>query len=280
MDKLKHVRVEKKENGVTEVILCQPEKYNSMNGEFFTEIHKVFTNLDQDSSTNVILLWAEGKMFTSGLDLKFATFLVTSKFKILTIDKGTQLENSLKLYNLVQEWQNAFTIISKNKKPVIAAIHSNCIGGGVDLITSCDIRLCTKDAKFSVKETKLAIVADLGTIQRLTRIVGKGATNELVLTGDDINSKRALEMGLVNHIYENQEELLKEARKMATSIASNSPLVVQASKKMIAYSEEHSIEDGLKYVALWNSAFLKSEDLQEAFISFMQKRPPKFKNRL
>lgn len=181
---------------------------------------------------------------------------------------------------MVLEWQNAFTAIAKNKKPVIAAIHGNCIGGGVDLVTSCDIRLCTKDAKFSVKETKLSIVADLGTIQRLTRIVGKGATNELVLTGDDIPSKRALEMGLVNRVFENQEELLQEARKMAKSIASNSPLVVQASKKMIAYSEEHSIEDGLNYVALWNSAFLKSDDLQEAFMAFMQKRQPKFKNRL
>jgi enoyl-CoA hydratase/carnithine racemase len=163
---------------------------------------------------------------------------------------------------------------------VISAIHGVCIGGGVDLVTACDIRLCTKDTKFSVRETKIAIVADLGTLQRITRICGRGFTREIALTGDDIEASRAYHFGLVNQVYENQEDLMIGARKMANNISSNSPLVVQGTKHILEYSEDHTVEEGTKYTALWNSAFLKSDDLKEAIMSFMSKKKPVFKNRL
>lgn len=150
----------------------------------------------------------------------------------------------------------------------------------MDLITASDIRLCSRDAEFSVAETKLAIVADLGTLQRLSTIVGKGVTREMILTGEPINSDRAESIGLVNKVYPDQESLLKGAREMALKIAKNSPLVVQGAKKLLNMSENLSIEESLEMVAIWNSSFLRSEDLTEAIKAFMTKTEPNFKSKL
>eukprot|EP01080_Neovahlkampfia_damariscottae_P003130 gene3130-5446_t len=273
MQDLKHFRVERNENGVTEVILSRPKKLNSMTPLFFDECKTIFDTLDKDEKTNVVLIWAEGKMFTAGLDLQSASSLFTKNY-------GSQATTASVFLEAVRRWQSAFTAIAKCKKPVISAVHNYCIGGGIDLITACDIRLCSADAKFSVRETQIAITADLGTLQRLTKIIGKGYAMEMSLTGSDYTSVHVSKFGLVNNVFETKEELLKEARRMASIISSNSPLVVQATKHILDYSSEHSVAEGLEYVALWNSAFLRSEDLNEAIMSFMQKKTPKFKNRL
>ena len=160
---------------------------------------------------------------------------------------------------------------------MIAAVHGACIGGGIDLITACDIRLSTADAKFSVRETKIAIVADVGTLQRLPRIIGRGLTAELALTGKDITGEEARRMGLVNHTYESADALHAAAMEMAREIAENSPLVTQGVKQVLRYGEYKSVDDALEYVAVWNSAFLTSNDFTEAINAFMQKRKPIFK---
>lgn len=148
------------------------------------------------------------------------------------------------------------------------------------MITASDIRLCTEDATFSVAETKIAIVADLGTLQRLSSIVGKGIAREMIFTGEKINSTVAEHVNLVNKVYKDKEELLNNARKMANEIADNSPFVVQAVKKLLNMSERQTIEDSLETLALWNSSFLHSTDLMEAIKSFMIKKKPKFRNLL
>jgi enoyl-CoA hydratase len=147
------------------------------------------------------------------------------------------------------------------------------------LITACDIRLASREATFSLRETKIAIVADLGSLQRLPRIVGQGHAREMAFTGKDITAERARTIGLVNDVYDDKEALFAGATRLAKEIAANPPLAVRGAKAMLDYGEGKTVADGLEYVAVWNSAFLASEDLGEAMASFMEKRPPAFKGK-
>jgi enoyl-CoA hydratase len=261
---------------VAEVVLDNPQKMNAMAPVFFEEIRRVFQEIDADASIHVAILWAEGKHFTAGLDLKAAAGNVSGAGGSAALSEA--LKNQ-ELYRLIRDWQDCFSWPEKCSKPVIAAVHGHCIGGGVDLTTACDIRLCTADATFSIHETKIAIVADVGTLQRITGIVGKGFAREMAYTGRRIAADRALRFGLVNEVYPDKNLLLEGAREMAAEIAANSPLAVQGSKRVLQYSEEHNLEDGLEYVAQWNSSFLRSNDLIEAMQAFIQKRPPAFTGR-
>jgi enoyl-CoA hydratase len=179
----------------------------------------------------------------------------------------------------VKGMQRTHTSVAACRKPVIAAIQGWCIGGGVDLITACDIRLAATNATFSVREVKLAIVADVGTLARLPSIIGQGAARELALTGDDVDAARALRLGLVNDVYESPQALMVAARAMAVRIAKNPALTVQGVKHILNFTSEREAALSLDAVALWNSAFFPSEDLQEALASFIEKREPSFSGR-
>ena len=265
------MRVERSE-GVAEVILLGPGKGNAMGPDFWTECPRVFTELDRDESVRAILVRGEGDHFTFGLDLKSMLSSLAPHFA------GENLAGTrAKLLGLIGEMQQAFDRIEGCKKPVIAAIHGWCIGGGVDLISACDVRMASKDAKFSVREVKVAMVADLGSLQRLPRIVGRGHARELALTGKDIDAEHALRIGLVNQVLPTNDALYEAARAMAKEIAENPPLVVQGIKQVMGYCEDKSIADGERYVALWNAAFLASKDLMEALGAFSEKRRPAFK---
>ena len=159
---------------------------------------------------------------------------------------------------------------------MIAAIQGWCIGGGVDLISACDIRLASADAQFSVREAKVAIVADVGSLQRLPAIIGKGHVAELAYTGKDITAARAEAIGLVNGVSADADAVVADARAMAAEIAANSPLAVQGTKSVLVAGEGRSVAEGLDYVATWNAAFLASDDLKEAMVAFMEKRPGNF----
>lgn len=259
---------------VAEVVLNNPEKLNAMAPIFFEEIGRVFKEIDADPEIRAVVLWAEGRLFTAGLDLKAAGQNVVGGG-----DNGSEGSRNFELYQLIRRWQDCFSGPELGRKPVIAAVHGHCIGGGVDLTTACDIRLCTQDATFSIHETKIAIVADVGTLQRITAIVGKGPAREMAYTGKRITSDRALRWGLVNEVYPDKDSMLAAARAMAAEIAANSPLAVQGTKAVLQYSEEHSTREGLEYVAQWNSSFLRSNDLIEAMQAFMEKRQPVFKGR-
>ena len=172
--------------------------------------------------------------------------------------------------------QRGFDAVERCRKPVIAAIGGLCIGGGVDLIAACDVRIASRDARFSVREVKVAMVADMGSLQRLPRIIGHGHTRELAFTGKDIDAERALRIGLVNDVYDDEPKLLEAARKLAREIADNPAVVVQGIKQVLAFGEGRSVADGERFVALWNAAFLASTDLVEAISAFAERRPPKF----
>jgi enoyl-CoA hydratase len=176
----------------------------------------------------------------------------------------------------VRQLQESVTSVAACRKPVIAAVSGWCIGGGVDVIAACDIRLASADAKFSVREVKVAIVADLGSLQRLAGVIGEGHLRELAFTGKDIDAARAEKIGLVNDVHADQDAVLTAARELAAAIAANPPLVVQGTKDVLGHEREARVADGLRYVAAWNSAFLPSKDLGEAVAAFMERRSPRF----
>lgn len=255
-----------KEDHIAWLTLNRPEKRNAMNPAFFSRLLEIFPEFNEDSSVRVVIIKAEGKSFTAGLDLTEATEL----FQSPTADG----REKFKIH--IQRLQNSMNVIEQCRKPVIAAIHSHCIGGGVDLVCACDIRLASRDAVFAIRETKMAMVADLGTLQRLPHIIGQGRTRELVLTGRDFNAGEALEFGLITHMYADRDTMYLEAKKLADEIANCSPLAVQGAKEVLNYSRDQGVYPGLDFVAQKNVAILPSEDVVEAFQAFMEKRTPKF----
>ncbi len=249
--------------------LDRPEKRNTMGTPFFKELSEHLEKFDQDTTIRAVVIKAEGKSFTAGTDLTEAGSLLSGK-------GADQRENTRKA---ILELQGGLNKIEQCRKPVIAAIHSHCIGGGIDLISACDIRLATKDAVFSIRETRMGIIADLGTLQRLPYIIGHGWFRELALTGRDFTAGEALQMGLLTRICEDRQTLYAEARKIAGLISECPPLTVQGTKEVILHSRDYGINAGLQYVAQKNAAVLPSEDVVEAVTAFMEKRKPMFKGK-
>ncbi len=257
---------------VAEVTLLGPSKGNAMGPDFWRELPIVFRALDADPQVRAVVLTGSGKHFSYGLDLPA---MMPSWGEMLGGDALAGPRT--KFLDEVKTLQASVSSIAECRKPVIAAISGWCIGGGVDVIAAADIRLASADAKFSVREVKVAIVADLGSLQRLAPIIGEGHLRELALTGKDIDAARAEKIGLVNDVHADQDALLAEARKLAAEIATNPPLVVQGTKNVLSANTERQVADGLRYVSAWNAAFLPSKDLGEAVQAFLERRAPEFK---
>jgi enoyl-CoA hydratase len=254
--------------------LNQPERRNAMGPAFWKELPLAMQELDTDPEVRAVVLAAKGPHFTVGLDLKamMGTFGGGDA-------SASGAAARLRLLDEIAHFQHSINAVADCRKPVIAAVHGYCLGGGIDLITAGDIRLAAADTVFSVRETRIAIVADVGTLQRLPAIIGKGHVAELVYSGDDISAQRACEIHLVNNVYPDHDATVQAARALAGRIAANSPLAVTGCKRVLAYCEGKSVEDGLQYVATWNAAFLASEDLGEAMQAFLEKRKPRFTGR-
>jgi Delta3,5-Delta2,4-dienoyl-CoA isomerase len=238
---------------------------NAMGEAFWRDLPVAMAALGDDTDVRAVVLAAKGPHFTAGIDVA-----------MLASATGDNVAARTAFLALVKRLQASITSVAECAKPVIAAVHGACIGGGIDLITACDIRLCAPDARFSVRETRLAMVADVGTLQRLPRIVGPGHANELIYTGKDIDAARAREIGLVNDVA---DDVVAAAQELARAIAANSPLAVQGSKAILRRGESLTVEQGLDLVAIWNAAFIHSEDLKEAVTAFFEKRPPTFRGR-
>ena len=262
------IKVEKKGH-IASVIMNNPDKLNAMTFDFFLNMVEVFNDIDKDPEIRAAIIKGEGRCFTAGIDIMSLAGLVESK--------GADSRENLR--KIILKGQQSNNAVVQCRKPVIAAIHNHCIGGGIDLICACDIRLASEDAVFSVRETKLGVIADLGTIQRLPDIVGEPWARELIFTGQDFSAKKALEINLVTHMYETKEELFTAADKLASSIAENSPLTIMGIKDTMRFTRTNGIEAGLEYVAQKNAAQLMNEDLMEAITALMEKRKPLFKGR-
>ena len=262
--------VEKK-GQVAWVWLNRPEKKNSMNPPAWFETVPIFKELDEDDNIRVIIMAGKGSCFSAGI----ALLSMIPLFNELT-EKQQLGGTKRKFFEKIVAGLLTCSGFVKCRKPVIAAIHSYCIGGGLDVVTACDIRLCTKDAVFSLREAAIGFVADVGVLQRIPNIVGQGVARELAYTAKDIDAQRAKEINLVNGIYENYDELMAAAEAMALEIASNSPLAVQASKQVLKYGIGKSVDDSLKYNAAVSNYTIPSNDLMAAVQACAQKQKPEF----
>jgi enoyl-CoA hydratase len=249
--------------------LNRPEKKNAMGPSFWNELPQAMAELDADPAVRAVVIAARGSAFTAGLDLKG---MAGSIF-------GSGSKGRFSLLDEIDRLQRSISSVAACRKPVIAAIQGWCLGGGIDLITACDVRYASRDAVFSIRETKIAIVADVGTLQRLPAIIGKGHVAELAFSGEDIDAERAERIHLVNRVFPDADTTIASARDLAERIGENSPLAVMGTKRVLDYCEGKSVEDGLKYVATWNAAFLNSDDLKEAMTAFLEKRKPTFTGR-
>jgi len=254
--------------------LANPDRRNAMGPDFFVELPLVVEKLDADANVRAVVLAAKGPHFSTGLDLT----RMAAELGVGFVQGGLAADR-LALLKKVHELRRGFDAIGKSNKPFVAAIHGLCIGGGLDLISACDIRIASATAKMGVRETKIAIVADMGSLQRLEGIIGRGHLRELAFTGKDIDATRAQRIGLVNDVAETDERALAMARAVAQEIAANSPLVVQGVKEVLRFGETHGEKAGIDFVATWNAAHLASEDLREAMAAFFEKRPPVFQGK-
>jgi enoyl-CoA hydratase len=278
-----------RDGAVATLWLDRPEARNAMGPAFWKDLPLAMSELSEDRSVRAVVIAARGPHFSVGLDLKAMAGMLTGTPDGSDADSGGNGNSSSSSPSMasravtarqgVLRMQASVTAVADCPKPVIAAIHGYCIGGGVDVVSACDIRVASADAVFSVRETKVAIVADLGSLQRLPRIIGRGHVAELALSGKDITAERAKEIGLVNDVAPDADAALAAARQLATEIAANSPLAVQGNKAVLRACEDRSVADGLDYVATWNAGFLGSDDLVEAMTAFMEKRIPQFKGR-
>lgn len=253
---------------VAQVTLIGPGKGNAMGPAFWAELPDVFTSLDADPDVRAIVLTGSGRNFSYGLDLAAMGGTLPG------LDAGAR--SRADFHKTLQKMQGAISAVADCRTPTIASVHGWCIGGGVDLISAVDIRYASADAKFSVREVKLAIVADVGSLARLPLILTDGHLRELALTGKDIDAARAEKIGLVNDVYDDPEASLAAAHATAKEIAANPPLTVHGVKDVLDQQRIARVSESLRYVAAWNSAFLPSKDLGEAVTAMFQKRPPNF----
>jgi len=270
MSESKYYLVEKKGH-VAWVWFNRADKKNAMNQDAWMDSPAVFRELDEDPEVRVIVVAGKGDCFCAGIDL---LDMVGAMPELMENEQKGGLK--WKLLKKIYPLQETMSAMEKCRKPVIAAIHGHCIGAGLDFVTACDIRLCTEDATFCLKEAAIGFVADVGVLQRLPFIVGQGVTREMAYTAKSIDSRRALDVNLVNDVYEDAEALFAGAQAMADGIAANPPIAVQASKDVLNHGTANAVNEGLKYVASISSNIIPSHDLIEAFTAFAEKRKPVF----
>jgi len=256
------------EDHIATLALNRTESLNAISLAFAEELTRVIRELNDHEDVRVIILRSNARGFCSGLDLK--------DFMSLGL-LGGGAKNSFYFYDKLHSLFDCCNVMEECRKPVIAAVHGICVGGGLDIISACDIRLCSEDASFSLKEAAIGFVADMGVLQRLPHIIGQGFTREMAYTARFYSAKEVERMGLLNAVYADRDTLFAEARKLAGQIAANAPLAVMATKDVLNYSRTAPISDGMFKAIEKNAMFLTSKDIQEAVKAFMEKRKPDFK---
>ena len=256
---------------IATVRLNRPDKANAMNAVMWQDIRRAFDWLDAQPEARVVVLEGEGKHFTAGIDLQMMMGIAP---QIQDACDGRMREA---LRRIILDMQDTLTSLERCRKPVLAAIHGACVGGGIDLVTCADMRYCSADAYFSIKEIDIGMVADVGTLQRLPKIVGsQGWVRELAYTGRRVDAAEAREAGLVNRVFDSREALQAGVREIAAAIAAKSPLSIRGVKEQLNYARDHSVADGLNHIATWNAAMLQSADLQAAMMAHMSKKTAEF----
>jgi enoyl-CoA hydratase len=264
--------------GVAHLRLNRPDAMNSMTPDFWRELPELVDDFSDSGEARVLVISSTGKHFTAGMDLAVfqggggegASAEAPAKKERGRVRSGTR--------ESVLVFQESFNALERARMPVIAAVQGGCVGGGVDLISACDMRYCTEDAFFCIQEINLGLTADVGTLQRLPRLIPDGVARELAYTGRRLPAAQAKEIGLVNDVLPDHDALLTTVMDVAAEIAEKSPLAVWGSKEMMNYTRDHSVQDGLNYIATWNAGMFFGDDMGEAFQAKAEKRKPVFQD--
>ena len=260
---------------VAHIKLNRPEKRNAMNWDFWRDLPRIVGDIDTHARARCIVLSSTGPVFSAGLDLSLFGQDVFASSKTAKINEK-ELQTPQNFMSFLSFLQASISSLQKARIPVICAIQGGCIGGGVDLICSADIRLATNDAFFSIRETKIGMVADVGTFPRIVKLLPEGIVKELAFTGRNFSAHEAKEWGFVNRLYESHEALIEGALEMAKEITLNSPAAVFGCKKVIDFSRDHTIDEGLDWINMWNASMLSQSELMEGFRSYKDKTEGKF----
>ena len=260
---------------VAHIKLNRPEKRNAMNWDFWRDLPRIVGDIDTHARARCIVLSSTGPVFSAGLDLSLFGQDVFASSKTAKMNEK-ELQTPQNFMSFLSFLQDSISSLQKARIPVICAIQGGCIGGGVDLICSADIRLATNDAFFSIRETKIGMVADVGTFPRIVKLLPEGIVKELAFTGRNFSAQEAKEYGFVNKLYESHDSLIEGALEIANEIASNSPAAVYGCKRVIDFSRDHTIDEGLEWINMWNASMLSQSELMEGFQSYKSKKEGNF----
>lgn len=257
-------------DGVAHLRFSRPDKFNSFIPEFWRELPEAVNDISENAKARVIVLSAEGKHFTAGMDI--------SVFMSGALDAPPEnREVAAEAFrHHVKMLQDTFSALENARQPVLAAIQGGAVGAGVDLATACDCRYASADAFFCVQETAIGMTADVGTFPRLAKVIPEGWARQMAYTGERVPAAKAKEIGLVNEVFDTHEALLDGVMEIAGTIAAHSPLAVSGCKRMINYARDHTTTDTLDYIGLWNAAMLRADDIKESYIAKSEKRAPVF----
>lgn len=253
---------------IATVRLARVDALNALSLEFAAEITRVFREMGDNNDVRAIIFCSKARIFCAGLDLKEAASGDNSSAKSI-LDGIRKAQPLFDCCNAIEECP----------KPVIAAVHGKCIGGGLDMISACDIRLCTEDALFCLKEANIGLVADMGVLQRLPLIVGQGFAREMAYTAANYSARNVEKMGLINNVYADQAGLMAAAQKLAAQIAANAPLAIKCTKEVLNFSRFVNTYEGMALAIQKNATLMMTEDLKEAVLSFLERRPADFKGK-
>ena len=253
------------------ITLNRPEKRNALNPVVWNALDTAIGMAEEDPEARVVLLRGEGESFCAGLDLSPDNELFSA------VNRAPDATQKVWFFKEVRKTQDIHTRLERISKPTIALIHGHCLGAGLELVLCCDIRLCSQETLFAFPEAKLGFITDVGGLQRLPKVVGKGHAREIAFRGHRFDSKRAQTIDLVNDVFPDKETLEAKGREMAEEIAANPPLAVQGAKEVLLFDEEVSMEESLEYNAARSSMIVPSEDLLEAVAAYIQKRKGEFK---
>jgi enoyl-CoA hydratase len=266
-------------DGIAHVRMIRPERANSMIPAFWRELPAIVNELSDAGTARVLVLSAEGRHFSSGMD----TTVFTGEGGLAAADgpragRESAAQLAARFREMALDTQRSFNALEAARLPIICAIQGACVGGGVDMVTAADLRYATADAFFCIQEINIGMTADVGTLQRLPKLVPPGVVAELAYTGRRMPAARAREVGLVNEVYPDHATMMEAVLATAAEIASKSPLAVYGTKKTMQYAREHTVADGLDYIATWNASMLDPAEMGEAFAAMADKRPPAFRD--
>jgi enoyl-CoA hydratase len=259
------------EDNIAHIVLNRPKAFNALPRPFWNELPKVVNDINDNARARVIVISSTGKHFTAGMDIS-----VFTDGESVVQQGGDQHVRAEAFRHFVLALQNSFSCLDNVRMPVIAAIQGGCVGAGVDMTSACDIRYCTEDAFFQIAEINIGMTADVGTFPRLCKLIPEGWVRELAYSGRRLPAAKAREIGLVNGVFATQEEMLGHVMQLAREIAAKTPVAVAGSKRMINYARDHSIADGLDYIATWQAGMFAPPHMMEAFAAKAQKRDPVF----